>query len=568
MPEDTTRSLDPVSLTIHWNKLLAIVDEANMTLLRTAFSRIVTDAWDFSCALFDARGEMIAQGRHGLPSFLGCLAFAVKDFLETYPPERLEPGDSLMSTDPWIGASQIHDVFLVTPVFHRGRIVAYATCVSHSPDVGGRLLSAESNEIFEEGFRLPILKLFQRGQPNEDVFRIIRLNVRVPDIVVGDLLAQHAANTIMVRRVLEFLREKGLGDLDELSAEILERSEGAMRRAIAAVPPGTYRGALETDGFDRPLTLRCAITVTGDEFSADLTGSSPQDEHGINCALRYAHAETAHALICVARPSSPVNGATLRPIRFFAPEGTIVNATYPAALGARAMVSMYLQALVFRTLAEAVPDRVIADSHSPPVLATFMGRSHSGRRYVDTMFVNGGLGARPTMDGISPLGWPANLAGTPVEVPENEKPILFLRKELVDDSGGAGRFRGGLGQYFVWRSYAPDPITIGVRMERVYHPPQGLFGGLPGAPARVMLDGQPIHPKKIIQVKCGETFHVQSAGSGGYGDPLTRDPQAVLRDVRDGYVSPDRARAEYKLVVDLKRRTIDGKATRQLREEA
>ena len=561
------KTLDAVELGMHWNKLLSIVDEASATLLRTAFSRIVTDAWDFSCALFDEQGEMMVQGRHGLPAFLGCLAVAVKDFIAAYPPDRLEPGDTMICTDPWIGASQINDVFMVTPIFRRGRVIGYAACVSHSPDVGGRLLSADSREIFEEGFRLPIIKLFQRGQPNEDLFRIIRLNVRVPEVVVGDLLAQLAANEILSRRLVEYLDEKSLDDLRLLSAEILARSERAMRQAIGEIPAGTYHGELEIDGFDHPLTLKCAITVGEDDFDVDLTGSSPQDDWGINCAWRFAYADLAHALICIARPSSPVNGATLRPIRAFAPEGTIVNPVFPSALGARAMVSMYLQALMFRTLAPAVPDRVVADCGSPPAIPAFMGTGNNGRRYVDIMFVNGGFGARPNADGISPLGWPANLSSTPVEVSENEKPILFLRKELVDDSGGAGAQRGGLGQHFAWRSLAADPITVGVRAERVEHPPQGLFGGLPGAPARVAVDDQPIHSKKTVRLQPGQTFAIQSAGSGGYGDPLRRDPEAVLSDVRDGYISPARAEADYAVVVDPTTKTLDHEATRRLRAQ-
>jgi N-methylhydantoinase B len=538
---------DAATLGMCWNKLLSIVDEATATLLRTAFSRIVTEAWDFSCALFNTQGELIAQGRHGLPSFLGCMALAVRDFLAVYPPESLEPGDSLITTDPWIGASQINDVFFVTPIFHRGRIVAHAVSVSHSPDVGGRLLSADSKEVFEEGFRLPIIKLFQRGQPNEDLFRIIRLNVRVPDIVVGDLLAQLAANTIMARRLVEFLESRGWDDMEELSAAVWERSDLAMRQGLATIPPGTYRGEVETDGFDKALTLRCAITVGGDGIAIDCAGSSAQDEHGINCTWRYAYAEAAHACICVARPASPVNGATLKRIHFSAPEGSIINPTYPAALGGRALVSMYMQALVFRTLAAAVPDRVIADAGTPPHLSAYMGVGHGGRRYVDIMFLNGGLGARPTRDGVSALGWPANISTMPVEVTENEKPLLIEEKELVPDSGGAGRFRGGLGQSLIVRSYAAEPITVGVRLDRITHPALGLFGGRPGAAAFVAVNGEPVHAKKTVRLAPGDVFSVRSSGGAGYGDPRERDPGALQRDVQDGYVSSGAARAEYEL---------------------
>jgi N-methylhydantoinase B len=566
MPAKTTPMLDATTLTMSWNKLLTIVDEAQVTLLRTAFSRIVTEAWDFSCALFDTRGEMIAQGRHGLPAFLGCMAQALHDFLAAFPPETLEPGDGLITTDPWIGASQINDVFFVTPIFHRGRIVAYAMSVSHSPDVGGRLLSADSKEVFEEGFRLPIVKLFKAGEPNEDLFRIIRLNVRVPDIVVGDLMAQLASNTIMARRLVEFLEAKGLEDAEALFKAVWERSDLAMRQAIAKIPPGTYRGEVETDGFDQPITLRCAITVKSDEIHVDCTGSSPQQEQGINCTKRWSFAEVAFACACVAHPASPVNGATLKRITYTVPEGTVINATYPAALGARALVAMYLQGLIFRTLAQAVPDRVIAETGTPPHLSAYMGLGNGGRRYVDIMFLNGGLGARPTMDGVSSIGWPANIAGTPVEVTENEKPLLFLAKELVTDSGGPGRQRGGLGARLEVRSEAREPITVGVRLDRIDHPALGLFGGKSGGTAAVSVNGKAVHSKKTLALATGDVFAVRCAGGAGYGDPHERPPEAVLRDIKGGYISAGVASEHYGVALDATGSSINAEETQRLRK--
>jgi N-methylhydantoinase B len=561
-------ALDATTLTMWWNKLLTIVDEAQVTLLRTAFSRIVTEAWDFSCALFDTKGEMIAQGRHGLPAFLGCMAQALHDFLAAYPPATLKPGDSLITTDPWIGASQINDVFFVTPIFYRNRIVAYAMSVSHSPDVGGRLLSADSKEVFEEGFRLPIMKLFDAGEPNEDLFRIIRLNVRVPDIVVGDLMAQFASNTIMARRLVEFLEAKGLEDADALFAAVWERSDLAMRQAIAKIPPGVYRGEVETDGFDEPIKLCCEITVKSDEIHVDCAGTSAQHEYGINCTKRWSFAEVAHACTCVAHPASPVNGATLKRITFSVPDGTVINATYPAALGARALVAMYLQGLIFRTLAQAVPDRVIAETGTPPHLSAYMGLSNGGRRYVDIMFLNGGLGARPTMDGVSSIGWPANIAGTPVEVTENEKPLLFLAKELITDSGGPGRQRGGLGARLEVRSEASHPITVGVRMDRIHHPALGLFGGKPGGTAAVTVNGKAIHAKKTITLAQGDVYAASCAGGAGYGDPHERPADLVRRDIKGGYISAEAARSEYGIAIATGERAIDPVATQKLRERS
>ena len=545
VPMTADPELDPVTLTMWWNKLITIVDEAQATLLRTAFSRIVTDAWDFSCALFDAEGRMIAQGRHGLPQFTGCMSFALPDFLAAFPPEALEPGDSLITTDPWIGASQINDVFFMTPIFRRGRIVAYAMSVSHSPDVGGRLLSADSKEIFEEGFRLPVIKLYKAGQPNEDLFRIIRMNVRVPDIVIGDLEAQLAANTITERRLQQFMDTIGRDDLDTLFEEVWARSDRAMAQAIEAMPDGIYRGEVETDGFERPLKLCCEITINGDQLHIDCTGSSPQDAYGINTTRRWSFAEAAFGCICVARPASPVNGATLRRIEYTAPEGSVINATFPAALGGRALVAMYLPSLVIRTLAEALPDKAIAETGAPPHLTAYMGRGNSGRRFVDIMFANGGLGARPTMDGVSSLGFPANISGVPVEVTENEKPLTFLHKELAVDSGGAGTFRGGLGQSLAVRSTSPEKMTFAVRLDRTEHPTIGLDGGGKGAPASVTINGHAVHPKKTQELNHGDVFAVQCAGGAGHGHPEARARAAIADDLADGYVSLEAAANSY-----------------------
>jgi N-methylhydantoinase B len=409
------------------------------------------------------------------------------------------------------------------------------------------------------------MKLFKAGEPNEDLFRIIRLNVRVPDIVVGDLMAQLASNTIMARRLVEFLEAKGLDDADALFSAVWERSDLAMRQAIAKIPPGTYRGEVETDGFDHPITLRCAITVKSDEIHVDCEGSSPQQEHGINCTKRWSFAEVAHACTCVAHPASPVNGATLKRITYSVPEGTVINATYPAALGARALVAMYLQGMIFRTLAQAVPDRVIAETGTPPHLSAYMGLGNGGRRYVDIMFLNGGLGARPTMDGVSSIGWPANIAGTPVEVTENEKPLLFLAKELVTDSGGAGRQRGGLAARLEVRSEARQPITVGVRLDRITHPALGLFGGKPGGTAAVSVNGKPVHAKKTLALAAGDVYAVRCAGGAGYGDPHERLPEAVLRDVKGGYVSAGVARDDYGVALNAAGDSVDTEGTRRLR---
>jgi N-methylhydantoinase B len=540
------RSYDPVTLGVHWSRLIAIVDEASATLLRTAFSRIVTDAWDFTCALFDEEGRMVAQPTQGLPSFIGALATAVPHFLRAFPVAALSPGDSLVTNDPWIGTSQLNDMVFVSPIFHRRRVVGYAANIAHSPDVGGRLLSADARELFEEGLRLPLCKLIARGRPDPAIFAIIRENVRVPDIVVGDLLAQEAANTTMIRRVGEFLDTEGLPDQRALSREILARSEAAMRTAIARIPDGTWESRVETDGFDAPLEIRARVTVAGEELSVDFAGTSPQQEMGINCTFNYAYAETVFPLICICAPASPINGATLRPLHVRAPEGTILSARHPAPLGGRLLVSMYIQCAMFRALAEAVPDRILADCAAPAWTPVVQGVNQHGQRFVDIIFLNGGLGARPVRDGVDVLGFPGNLSGTLVEIFENEKPMLVERRELAENTGGAGRHRGGAGLHFSLRSESPTPITVGLRAERLTHPAQGLAGGEAGAPGVVLFNGQAQHPKRTVILRAGDVLTFRTPGGGGYGDPRRRSEDDVARDrssrhlTRDGDAHPAR----------------------------
>ena len=531
------RAYDPVTLGVHWSRLIAIVDEASATLLRTAFSRIVTDAWDFTCALFDEKGRMIAQPTQGLPSFIGALATAVSHFLRAFPPASLAPGDSLVTNDPWIGTSQLNDMVFVSPIFHRRRIVGYAANIAHSPDVGGRLLSADARELFEEGLRLPLCKLIARGRPDPTLFNLIRANVRVPDIVVGDLLAQEAANTTMIRRVVEFLDAERLPDLRALSQEILGRSEAAMRAAIARIPDGTWESRVETDGFDAPLEIRARVSVADDELSVDFAGTSPQQEMGINCTFNYAYAETVFPLICICAPASPINGATLRPLHVSAPEGTILSARHPAPLGGRLLVSMYIQCAMFRALADAVPDRILADCAAPAWTPVVQGVNQHGQRFVDIVFLNGGLGARPSRDGVDVLGFPGNLSGTLVEVFENEKPMFVERRELAEDTAGAGRHRGGSGLHFSVRSESDTPITVGLRADRLVHAAQGLAGGGPGAPGIVLFNGKPQHPKRTVILRAGDVLTFRTPGGGGYGDPATRSAADVARDRISGLVT-------------------------------
>ena len=536
---------DTATLTIGWRRLVAFVDEATTTLLQSAFSRVVTDAGDFSAALFDRAGRMIVQPSQGLPAFIGCLCLTMADFVRSVPAAALRDGDSYIQNDPWRGTGQINDLTLITPLFHRRALVGFAANVAHASDLGGRVLSADSTDMFEEGLRLPLMRAFIAHRPNPDLFALIRLNSRVPDLVLGDLQAQLAANRVLGRRVGEFLAEQPSMDFQVLADALLDHAEAAMRLAIAALPDGSYTTEVFTDGFDEAVRLAARVDIRGEEIFVDYAGSSPQSARGINCCLNYTTAETVFPLICVARPGGLINGGSLRPLHVSAPPGCVLNPAPPAPLGARAMTSQFLQAVVFRALGGVVPDRVVADCGTPAWLPVLAGRDQAGRPFVEMMFLNGGFGAGHDRDGISCLGWPASFSGTPVEFTESEKPILIRRKELLPDSGGAGRSRGGLGQVFEWESRAREPLILAVRGDRIHHPPLGMHGGAAGSCARLLRNGQPIHSKRTVAVEPGDVILLETPGSGGFGDPRERSAEALARDLRDGTVTPHAAERCY-----------------------
>ena len=542
---DTSLAFDDTTLAISWRRLVAYVDEATVTLLRSAFSRVVTDAGDFSCALFDRVGRMIVQPSQGLPVFIGCLCTILADFVTSVPERSLRDGDSYIMNDPWRCTGQINDLTLITPLFRNGALVGFAANVAHASDLGGRVLSADSTDMYEEGLRLPLMRAFVRHRPNPDLFELIRLNSRVPDIVLGDLQAQLSANRILGRRLAEFLDGSPGIDFTRLGDALFRWAEAAMRFAINRLPDGCYKAEVFTDGFDEEIRLTASVEIRGDEICVDYSGTSPQASRGINCCLIYAVAETVFPLICVARPGGLINGGSLRPLHVSAPAGCLLNPAPPAPLGARAIVSQFLQAVVFRALAPAVPDRVLADCGTPAWLPVLAGRNQAGNAFVEMMFLNGGFGAGCGRDGISCLGWPASFSGTPVELTESERPILIRRKELVPDSGGAGRFRGGLGQVWEWESRAVHKLTLALRGDRVAHPPLGLQGGGPGTPSRILRNGQPIHAKKTIAVEPGDVILLETPGSGGFGHPEERAAQSLAADIRDGYVTSEAAEQLY-----------------------
>jgi N-methylhydantoinase B len=543
--------MDTILVEVLGNRLVSIVNEQQAALVRTAFSTVVRESEDLACGVFDAPGRMVAQSLTGTPGHINAMATGVRHFLAAFPPETLRPGDVLLTNDPWQTSGQINDITVVTPVFAGGRVVAFFANTCHTADIGGRILSAEANEIFEEGLRLPIMKLFDRGAPNETLLSIVRANVRTPDETVGDLYAQSACNDVGARSLVQLLDEFGLDSIETLSEEIISRSERAMRAAISALPAGTYEYESWSDGFDEPIRLAVAVTVDGDELTVDFAGSSPQSRYGINLVLNYTHAYSAFATKAALAPDVPHNEGSFRPVHVTAPPGSILNCLEPAPVGTRHLIGHLLPGVIFGALAPVLPGRLMATGADATWLTIWRGTGLDGQPFSLTVFQSGGTGARTTKDGLNATGFPSGVAGVPAEVIETLTPLVQLRRELRTDSGGPGRFRGGLGQETETACRSGEPWAVSTLIDRTRVAAPGLDGGGAGAVGELALsNGAPAQPKSMLRLDPDVRVRLAPPGGGGYGDPRERDPARVLADVVDGYVSLELARREYGVAIE------------------
>jgi 5-oxoprolinase (ATP-hydrolysing) len=537
---------DPVTLEILWSRLVNITEECWVTIWRTAFSMIIGEAQDFGCELLDARGESLAHSPRSMPVFNLTLPRAVNALLERFPPATLQPGDLLATNDPWICAGHLYDIALVTPAFRGDRLIGLVGSIAHCSDVGGSLDALGVREIYEEGVQVPPIKLHRAGVPNLEVYELIRANVRKGDMVIGDLRAQISANNVGVDRLLRLMDEYGLEDLTGLATTIQDRAEQAMRVAIRAVPDGVYQHEVEFEAIDRTLRLPVRIEVHDDELFVDWSGAPPQvDRGGINCTYSYTAAHTAYALKCMLTPEIPSNAGDFRPIHISAPEGSILNCTYPAAVNVRTMTGWYCAPAVFGALAPALPGRVQGFT-GMPMGAGVYGRERDGRAFNDHLFQGGGQGACEAADGKSALLFPTSAANTSVEMFETRTPIIVDRKELIPDSGGPGRHRGGLGQRVRMRKLYDDgqPAFVGLHPQGIEVETPGLFGGRAGRRADIRLEedwtvrshselgglAELRRPSQILMIEL--------AGGSGYGDPSERPVEEVARDLEEGLVTP------------------------------
>jgi len=563
---------DPITLEILWRRLVSIVDEADASVARTAFSSLLRDAHDYTCMFTDSRGQELVQGTFCTPGQAGAMALGVKNLINSMPLEDYRAGDVFIVNDPWLLAGHLNDVCVMSPIFYKERPVAFTACVFHHSDIGGRVAS-DNRQVYEEGIFIPPLKLYDAGVLNESVLELIRWNVRTPEEVTGDIRSQVAANHVCARKVVEMLADEGLDTLDDLADEIIDRTERSMRQAISGIPDGVYpyEGIIEGAGRRQDIQIKLTVAVDGSDIHVDFDGTSPQVDWGGNVVYNFTYAYVFMAVKSAFDPDIPINEGAIRPVRMTAPEGTVVNCKFPAAVAARMQIGHFMTEMVFKALADATPDNIIAESGGTPAQTNiFYGKRHNGNPWLTMIIRGGGLGAGSRMDGHHCAIFPANGANTPVEIFESDTPLIVEERSLVCDSGGPGQMRGGLGRKMVIRvpddELAPDgPTSIAVQAGRFKYAPRGLFGADPGVIARFLINGQPGDPSGLTLCRNGDRIEFQSAGGGGYGDPLQREPEAVEEDVRNGYVSIDQAAEGYGVVIDTASLKVDLAKTEETR---
>ncbi|MBX3513375.1 MAG: hydantoinase B/oxoprolinase family protein [Xanthobacteraceae bacterium] len=533
------RTFDAIETEICWARLVSIVDEAAVALVRTSFSTVVRESNDFACVLLDAEGHSLAQSTISVPGFIGSMPRTLREMLKRIPKEQLKPGDVLITNDPWIGTGHLPDFNVAMPVFRNGKIVAFTCITAHMSDIGGRQWSADASEVHEEGLWVPVVKYIQAGKLNEDVHRIIEINVRNSDQVIGDIRAQLSATDVMSRKLLEFMEEIGLDDLTGLAKTIHEASRRAMAEAIKQIPEGVYHGETRADGWDEPLTIKVALEIRDGKIIADYTGTSPQCKRGINAVFNHTFAFTVYPFKSLLVPHIPNNEGLMTCFEVRAPLGCIVNAVPPAAVGARHLTGHLLPGAIYQALAKAMPDKVPAESGTPLWSIVFKAPpTEKQRGSTSVLFFNGGTGATSWGDGMSCASFPSNISVSPVEITENLAPLRFKYKRLANDSGGAGRQRGGLGQDIAIESISDAPLAVSLLTDRTKFPAVGLFGGKPGRPGFVKKNGVTIsEPKSLITLDKNDVLELGLPGGGGFGSESERASELRERDAAEGYTS-------------------------------
>lgn len=544
-----------ISNQVMWNRLISVVEEQAQALIRTAFSTSVREAGDLSAGVYDLEGRMLAQAVTGTPGHVNAMADAVAHFIREIGQENIFEQDVYITNDPWKGTGHRHDITIVSPAFHLGSHVGFFACTAHVTDIGGRGFGADANSVFEEGLAIPIMKFAERGDVDQTLIRMIRENVREPDQLVGDVYALATCNEVGQRRLVEMMTEFALTDLVEVADFILENSRRATIEAIKSLSGGSATGEMTIDGFETPITLKVKLDIEDERILCDFDGSSKLDKKGINVPLVYTKAYACYALKCAIAPEIPNNAASLAPFEISAPEGSIVNAPPPAPVALRHIIGHMVPDTVYDALDKILPDTVPAEGAGS--LCNFQlslrprtdeAAPEHARRSEVLAFNSGGSGARPELDGMSATAFPSGVMTMPAEATEHAGPVIIWRKELRPDSGGAGKQRGGLGQHMEVGATEGHEFDFSAMLDRVDHPARGRRGGLEGHPTTIeRSDGELMRGKGKQFVPHGEKVIMGFPGGAGYGDPASRDRDAVRRDLLRGYISVAAARDIYEL---------------------
>lgn len=545
MSRPTAASVDAIDLEIQWQRLISIMDEVDNATVKTSFSTIVGESRDFACILVDREGVSLCQSSFSPPNFCVVLPRTTKVMLEAHPLETLREGDVLVTNDPWFGTGHLPDYIVITPVFHHGEVMGFMGTVAHLADVGGHPGDIEATDVFTEGVRVPPAKLYEAGEENRLLFDVIGGNCRVPNLVLGDLRAIVGTHQVGARRLREFLDDYELDDLVELSSEVHGRSERLMRERIEALPDGSYEFGLDIDGYRKIVHLHATVTIEGSDVYVDYAGTSDQlGDAAINCTFNTTYASTFYPFKCALVPSIPNNEGLFRPIHVSAPEGSILNTTFPHPVNARAKTTNNINQVLFGALWPAFGEHAQAGSGSIWPLSVSGTATGYGRFSVHVL-PHGGRGAMRELDGMVPIAFPHNSAVTPIEIWESQCPVMITQKALLPDSAGAGRRRGGLGQIMTFRNVGSDTISARVRPDKIFCAPPGLAGGKPGRTGQVRFNGEVIERFPILPFAPGDEIELRMPGGAGFGDVAERERHLVARDVEAGFVSPEVARSEY-----------------------
>ena len=532
--------INEIRMQVMWNRLISVVEEQALTLLRTAFSTSVREAGDLSAGVYNAKGEMLAQAVTGTPGHVNTMAEAVLHFITEIPREEMYPGDTYVTNDPWKGTGHLHDITMVSPSFKGEELIGFFACTAHVVDVGGRGFGADGKSVYEEGIQIPIMKFAERGVVNKDLLKILRLNVREPNQVIGDFYSLAACNDVGHKRLIEMLEEVGYDNLDTLGEFILSRTHAATMERIAGLPKGAWTNDMLTDGYDVPIRLAAEVSITDTGVNVDFSGTDAMSRWGINVPLIYTKAYACYALKCVVAPDIPNNAASLAVFNVSSPTN-ILNAERPAPVSVRHVIGHMVPDLVLGALAKALPGQILAEGAAAlwnihisarPVAGT------AGRRAEVLMFNSGGMGARPGIDGLSSTAFPSGVHTMPIEATEHTGPIVVWRKELRPDSGGAGKYRGGLGQIIEIAPAEGHEFDFSAMFDRIATPPRGRDGGEDGAPGSATLDdGTKLRPKGWQHVPAGRRLVLELPGGGGFGSPAERSNEARAEDLSKGYVT-------------------------------